>query len=141
MRNQHYGRRRLANMDMTPDETHYERPADALPNHDDIIDICDGIQLYMQTWEVRHLVVWFVIEQLHSPTTADDPITVARIDCCWGMVHEHRYNRAGDDVLDHRKICDIPLDAEPDFVNTAYTDALKYAIDLSKSNLEWWRRS
>lgn len=141
MKNQHYGRSRLANMDMTPKEEHYRCPPGALPNINDKLDINGDIEIYLQTWEVQHKIVWFVIEQLHRPEPSVKPITIARIDCCLGMVHEHRFDRAGVDVVDHREFRHIPLDADPDFVNTAYTDAIEYAIDQAELNLEWWRRS
>lgn len=141
MKNSHYGKHRLADMDMTPKSEYYQHPSDASIRDDDRMSIDAETEIYFQTWVKKNLVVWFVIEQWHYPDGTGDRTRIARVDCCLGMVHEHRFNFDGEDVLDHRPIKEIPVDATPDFVDTAYSEALTYVIEYVERNVEWWRRS
>lgn len=125
MKNSHYGKYRLADMDSTPADEYYERPIEATIRDDDILAISDEIEIYQQTWVLQHKVVWFVISQLHRVSKTSEPVEIARIDCCVGMVHEHRFNYDGEDVLDHRLNQALPLDATPDFVDTAYARSVE----------------
>jgi hypothetical protein len=135
------GERRLADMSAPaePEET-YKCPADAIEEGFQF-DLGEGSYLVARLYYLDWRVVWFTLVQYYKPWPTVEPVCVARIDCCHGVVHEHRFNKAGEDVLDHRPIRAIPVEGGELVVHDVYEEAYKLIFDRWEANLEGWLKS
>lgn len=66
------------------------------------LDLGEGHSLLVRQHTYRGLIVDFAIMQLFS--VDGDEFEIARIDCCWGTVHRHVFDRKGNDMMDHQEI-------------------------------------
>jgi hypothetical protein len=97
----------------------------------------EGQQLTIRMKTHWGKIVDFAISQ--STLVGSKWVNVARIDCCWGTIHRHLYDKAGEPLEDHVPICDIPLgEAGYDVVNARYDDCLAEMETTWEDNLRRW---
>lgn len=136
--------KRLADMSGHFEEVEqtYRRPEGAEQRDDPaVMDIGDGHYIHSESWFLRGKIVWFVLAHYYKPTPTSDGVPVTRVDCCGNTVHQHRYNAAGEDLLDHRVISEIPLEDPGNAVHDAYDEAWGFVVDDAEANVELWRRT
>lgn len=131
--------KRLVDMSALHPVEDYRRPDDATLDEAPPMDIGDGHFIYSELWYLRGKIVWFALGHYYKPTPASPGVQIARVDCCGNTVHEHRYDRDNKDVLDHRVICEIPVENPGDVVHDAYEAAWEFIVDNSQRNVELWR--
>lgn len=65
--------------------------------------------------------------------------TIARIDCCWGMVHRHQFDKNGRDVLDHQLMHQIVLDGTQwEQVDEMFGECYTKVLDEAFANFRRW---
>lgn len=129
--------RKLPDMTMQPDEDAY-RPPEGGGELVFPIDLGAGISIVNRMLNYRSWVVDFSI----STYFEEDEIRhcIARIDCCWGTVHRHRYNRDGDDEFDHEVIHRIIKDGTQwDQINSLYHECYDRVLNEAVEAVRRWR--
>jgi hypothetical protein len=130
--------KRLVDMSTPPPpDPVYEPPEDAeeyafayeLPRQD--------TKLWIRVLDYRGRCVYFAIMQL---LLVDGRWReVARIDCHHGYIHRHQLNRAGEDLWDGRRICDIPAgDGGQKVVDAMYHKCMLIMHDECDENIRRW---
>lgn len=131
-------RRRIADMTIRPANRQYRPP----PKRSCDVEtyeypLSDVDSMHVHYWMYRGKYVHFAITQARMVDGTS--INIARIDTCWGIVHEHLYDQQGNDTLDHRVIYEIPTNDGWEVVDKAYDEALDIMEDKWADNLRRWR--
>lgn len=129
--------RKLPDMSILPPKETYHPP----DGGDDFvvpIDLGEGLSIVSANTIYRSWVVNFSISTYFEEDGTR--YCLARIDCCWGTVHRHRFDRNGDDDLDHEVIHEIILDnTQWDQIDKLYIECYDRVIDEAVDNLRRWR--
>lgn len=129
--------RELPDMGIYPERELYLPPKGARERTHRIPLPFTGEQLTIRIQEYRGRTVDFAITQETPAKRRWTP--VARIDCCWGTIHEHLFDRFGNKLKDHKLICDIPVGpAGWDVIHAKYPEAYKMMEDSWEDNLRRW---
>jgi hypothetical protein len=89
-----------------------------------------------QVWHRDRMVDFAVVQVVRTDTGWQ---SVAKIDCSRGTIHRHQFDRAGEDLWDHRLIKVIPVDGW-DVVDEGYGLALAIMEDEWQENYRRWDR-
>jgi hypothetical protein len=128
--------RRLVDMTITPPRDRCQVPRAAF-SRTDKLPLIDGELLVIRTAEFRGKIVDFAITQATS--VGARWVNVARIDCCWGTVHRHLFDKNGEPLVDHEPICDIPTAPNGyEIVNQRYGEAWELMHNEWESSLRRW---
>ncbi|NUP32009.1 MAG: hypothetical protein HOU01_09865 [Streptomycetaceae bacterium] len=123
-------------MTIAPSRDRYRVPWSAFPQTDKL-PLANGELLVIRTKEFRGKIVDFALTQATSVGPAW--MNIARIDCCWGTVHRHLFDKNGEVLVDHEPICDIP--AAPlgyDVVDFRFSEAWEFMHNEWELNLRRW---
>lgn len=103
------------------------------------VDLAQG-RFHVRQRIYRNKIVDFAIMQLHAEATASQG-QIARIDCCHGTVHRHRFDKQGRDILDGRVICNIPVDTGWSVVDSLFQQCWDQMVSQAAENLKAWSQS
>ncbi|WP_449560182.1 DUF7718 family protein [Micromonospora echinaurantiaca] len=126
-------------MSTVPEQRRYDPPP---------LDVCEeitnpirlpgsGNELRVRMAIYRNQIVDFAVVQI---VRVDGKwVRVAKIDCDRGVIHRHQYVRStGEDVWDHRPLCEIPPDRGWEVVDRWFDQALQLMEDEWEDNLRRW---
>ncbi len=127
---------RLIDKTIFPDKETYAPPKKAVEQVY-TIPLIGGEQLTVRVQDYRGKTVDFAITQATPANRRWS--NVARIDCCWGTVHHHLFDKFGNVLKDHDLICEIPVGpAGWDVVNEQYPKAYDRMHNEWEDNLRRW---
>ncbi len=129
--------RKLPDLSIRPVEETY-RPPEGGTDLVVPIDLGEGLSVTSVSTIYRSWVVNFALSTYFEEQGTR--YCLARIDCCWGSVHRHRFDRDGNDELDHDPIHKIVLDSTQwEQIDRLYIECYDRVLDEAVDNLKRWR--
>ena len=132
--------RRLVDKGVLPASSTYQPPAAHVCDETVFpVEMSPTDQFVVRQRIYKGKVVDFAVMQ-QTRVSPDDPWReVARIDCCHGRIHRHRFACDDPSVDDNVTLADIPAQGGWEFVDSHYDETSRVLFDSWEDELWRWR--
>lgn len=112
---------------------------DDVTTESDIFDIGNGLTIRSERYyKPSSRIVWFVLLLFHN--SDNETLEISRIDCCHNMIHQHLFNKNGNEISNIPIYKIEPNDSPEATVNEAYWNCYDRFLDEAEKNYESWQK-